>query len=133
MNTTRERAARELTEAMDDRFLKALADQTRIELIRQLLIAGSCCIGDIAEKFPQDRSVISRHLRVLLDAGLLRVTKEGRHVFYDLDGPVFLRRLEQILQKARNLVAICCPSELADPGETPPVTLHSITSGRKQS
>ena len=129
MTATREKAALELTEALDDRFLKALADQTRIGLIRHLLTGGPCCIGDIADKFPQDRSVISRHLRVLLDTGLVRVSKQGRHIFYDLDGPEFLRRLESILLKARNLVAICCPP---DPGATPLVTLQSISNARKK-
>lgn len=129
MKAIREKAAKELTQALDDRFLKALADPTRIDLIRQLLTGGPCCIGDLAEKFPQDRSVISRHLRVLLDAGLMRVTKQGRQVVYDLDGPEFLRRLESILEKARNLVALCCPP---DASATPLVTLQSISTGRKK-
>lgn len=128
MTMTRERAARELAEVLDDRFLKALADPTRVTLIRHLLVAGPSDIGTIAEKFPQDRSVISRHLRVLLDTGLARASKEGRQVVYDLDGPEFLRRLEDILQKTRNLVAICCPPE---PGGTSVPTLHSISSVRK--
>ncbi|MEW6209696.1 MAG: metalloregulator ArsR/SmtB family transcription factor [Acidobacteriota bacterium] len=130
MSKAREQAARELAQAMDDRFLKALADQTRIRLIRHLLIAGPCCIGDIADKFPQDRSVISRHLRVLLDARLARASREGRRIVYDLDGPAFLQRLEDILQKARTLVAICCPCE---PDQSPRVALthSSKTKGRK--
>ncbi len=128
MDKTRERAAHQLAEALDDRFLKALADPTRVSLIRQLLVAGPSDIGAIAEMFPQDRSVISRHLRVLLDAGLARASKQGRQVVYDLDGPEFLRRLEDILQKTRNLVAICCPPESSG---TSVVTLHSISSKRK--
>lgn len=107
--TTREKASRELATALDDKVLKALADPTRRDIARHLLVKGAADIAAIAAKFPQDRSVISRHLRMLSEAGIVRAKKDGRHVYYDLDGPQLLKRLEVILQKARALVAICCP------------------------
>jgi DNA-binding transcriptional ArsR family regulator len=98
-----------LVEALDDPLLKALADPTRSMLVRTLALIGPADIATIAEAYPQDRSVISRHLRVLHEAGLVRSSKEGRHVFYALDGPALVRRLEGLLALAKAAVSGCCP------------------------
>ena len=101
--------ARALDEALDDPLLKALADPTRCALLRTLVRLGPADIATIAEAYPQDRSVISRHLRVMHEAGVVRSAKEGRHVVYALDGPALVQRLERILAQAKALVGGCCP------------------------
>jgi ArsR family transcriptional regulator, zinc-responsive transcriptional repressor len=99
-----------LVRALEDPLLKALADPTRCMLVRTLVQLGPADIATIAEQFPQDRSVISRHLRVLHEVGVVRSGKEGRHVYYALDGPALVQRLEGLLIKAKALVAAgCCP------------------------
>jgi DNA-binding transcriptional ArsR family regulator len=98
-----------LAEAFEDPLLKALSDPTRCMLLRTLAQLGPADIATIAEAYPQDRSVISRHLRLLHEAGVVKSTKEGRHVFYALDGPALITRLEVLLAKAKVLVSGCCP------------------------
>ena len=55
--------------------LAALADPVRREIV-ELLAAGEAGAGEIAERFPVTRPAVSRHLRVLREAGL--VTSEVR-------------------------------------------------------
>jgi DNA-binding transcriptional ArsR family regulator len=55
--------------------LAALADPVRREIV-ELLAAGEAGAGEIAERFPVSRPAVSRHLRVLREAGL--VTSEIR-------------------------------------------------------
>lgn len=55
--------------------LAALADPVRREIV-ELLAAGEVGAGEIAERFPVSRPAVSRHLRVLREAGL--VTSEVR-------------------------------------------------------
>ena len=55
----------------------ALADPTR-RAILQRLAAGDCTVGDIAAQFPISQPAISRHLRVLEDAGLIEAGREGK-------------------------------------------------------
>ncbi len=55
--------------------LAALADPVRREIV-ELLATGERGAGEIAERFPVTRPAISRHLRVLREAGL--VTREVR-------------------------------------------------------
>src|SRR3954451_16303425 len=64
--------------------LAALADPTRREIIA-LLAAGERGAGQVAERFPVSRPAISRHLRVLREAGLVRVRVEGQRRVYALD------------------------------------------------
>jgi len=83
--------------------LGALADPIRREVI-DLLAAGELAAGDLADRFPVSRPAISRHLRVLREAGLVRVRTEGRHRFYALDpGP--LQELDTWLERYRELWA----------------------------
>ena len=83
--------------------LSALADPIRREVV-DLLAAGELAAGDLADRFPVSRPAISRHLRVLREAGLVRVRTDGRHRFYALDpGP--LRELDSWLERYRDLWA----------------------------
>src|SRR3954454_14807905 len=83
--------------------LAAIADPTRRELLA-LLAGGEISAGELAERFPVSRPAISRHLRVLREAGLVRVRSEGRRRLYVLD-PRPLRELDDWLEQYRDLWA----------------------------
>ena len=78
--------------------LKALSDPIRREILN-LLKAGRLSAGDIADHFPVTGASISRHLSVLKDADLIRDTREGKFVYYDLNVSV----LEEILLWVKDL------------------------------
>jgi DNA-binding transcriptional ArsR family regulator len=106
---SRDRAAARMVELLDSPFLRALTEPARLEVLRVLLVHGPGDIAAIAERLPQDRSVISRHLKTLEDAGVVRGQREGRHRVYALDAAGFIGHLERILEETRRLAAICCP------------------------
>ena|SRR5215469_9374578 len=62
----------------------ALADPTRRSVL-DLLRQGSLPAGRIAQVFPVSRPAISKHLRLLRRAELVRQRREGRHRFYQLN------------------------------------------------
>lgn len=107
---TRARAALGLTELLDSKLFKALCEPIRVEILKILTAKGRCDVSTIAKHFPQDSSVVSRHLAILHDAGIVRREKEGRHVFFELDGPAMVERMEKILDQFRTIVALCCPA-----------------------
>ena len=72
--------------------LKALADPIRREILN-LLKDGKLSAGEISERFPVTGASISRHLYVLKDADLIRDTREGKYIFYELNASV----LEEIM------------------------------------
>ena len=72
--------------------LRALADPTRREIL-ELLKAGRLSAGEIVEHFPVTGASISRHLSVLKEADLIRDTREGKFIYYELNAFV----LEEIM------------------------------------
>ncbi len=107
----RRRAAEELREIVDSKLLRALCEPVRVELAAFLTEAGPSDVTTVAAHFPQHSTVISRHLAILHDAGVLRRRKRGRHVYFEVDGPGVVERMEKILERFRNLVPHCCPAE----------------------
>lgn len=67
--------------------LRALADPIRREILN-LLKSGRMAAGDIAEHFSVTDASISRHLSVLKEADLIRCTREGKFLFYELNTSV---------------------------------------------
>src|SRR3954447_19146065 len=63
--------------------LTALADDTRRQIV-ELLAAGEQPAGAIAQTFPVSRPAVSRHLRVLREAGLVHVEPRGTQRVYAL-------------------------------------------------
>lgn len=103
METSREAAARQCVDVFDTGFFKALCEPARIAVLRELILLGRADIAAIAERLPQDRSVIARHLQQLAAASIVRAEKEGRHVFYEIDAQGVAERLEGILAITRLL------------------------------
>jgi DNA-binding transcriptional ArsR family regulator len=58
----------------------ALSDPIRLAIVERLLREGERSAGEIAEPFPVSKPAISKHLRVLEDAGLIerRVERQWR-------------------------------------------------------
>jgi DNA-binding transcriptional ArsR family regulator len=108
---TRERAAKQLREILNGRLFGALCEPVRVSLVEFLTIHGRSDIATIATAFPQDRSVISRHLSSLHGAGVVRREKVGRQVFFEVDGTSVVLRLEEILARFRRIVPLCCPPD----------------------
>ncbi len=102
---------------LDTRFLKALTDPTRVDIIKRLILLGACDVTTIAKGLSQDRSVISRHLNTLEQAGIAASRKQGRQVFYDLDGPYIVQKVSLILEALRPMAELCTPFETRIDGD----------------
>lgn len=72
--------------------MRALADPIRREILN-LLKNGRMSAGDIVDHFDVTGASISRHLSVLKEADLIRDTREGKFIFYELNASV----LEEIM------------------------------------
>ncbi|MBR6780164.1 MAG: winged helix-turn-helix transcriptional regulator [Clostridia bacterium] len=72
--------------------LRALADPIRREILN-LLKQGKLSAGEIVEHFNVTGAAVSRHLSVLKEAELIRDTREGKYIYYELNVSV----LEEIM------------------------------------
>ena len=68
--------------------LKALGHPTRLHIV-EMLQSGEHCVCEFVHCFEHDFSTVSKHLSVLLQAGLVVSDKRGKQVYYALsDGSV---------------------------------------------
>lgn len=80
-------------------IFQALSDPTRREIL-DLLRAAERSAGDVADRFPVSRPAISRHLRVLREAGLVVRRKKAQLRLYRLS-PEALREVDRWLDRYR--------------------------------
>ena len=101
---------------LDTRFLRALTDVTRVQIVKKLILLGTSDVGTIAAGLSQDRSVISRHLGTLEQARITRSRKVGRRVFHSIDGPYVVEKVTLILEALGPMAELCIPFQNMDDG-----------------
>lgn len=79
-----------------------LADPTRLELLWHLT-NGSATVGDLADRVAASRTAVSQHLAKLRLAGLVDVTRDGRHQHYSLRGGHLARLVREGLNHADHI------------------------------
>jgi DNA-binding transcriptional ArsR family regulator len=72
-------------------FLKALASKTRWQIVQELL-GGALTVGEIGNRLEATQYNVSKHVRVLRDAGIIKAVKRGKHVHCEIL-PAFRRRM----------------------------------------
>ena len=64
-------------------LFQALSDQTRLRIVRLLADSNEeACLCEIADSLDEPEYKLSRHLKILRQAGLLSAVKEGRWVYH---------------------------------------------------
>ena len=82
-------------------LLKVLADETRLSVLRKLL-DGPKHVGEINEELQVEQSLLSHHLKVLRDTGLVIAARQGKAVLYQL-APRF-----EAIQSGNSIHLGCC-------------------------
>lgn len=119
------------SEAAKHDVFQAIADPTRRQMLHLLGDREELPVNVISGHFPMSRTAVSKHLRILADAGLVKDRKVGRETRYRLD-PEPLQELkrwlayydrfwENKLALLRRLV-----EEDGSGNETPPAPLQAV-------
>jgi len=85
----------------------ALAHPARLEILRCLSRQQFCKCKDVVEALPLAQSTVSQHLKVLVDAGLVRAKHARPASQYSLNTEV----LAQLGRTTQSLVETCCASD----------------------
>ena len=80
---------------------QTLADPVRLQIVEALL-AGERAVNDIVERVPIHQSGVSRHLRILQEAGFVQMRPDGARRLYSLRPEPF-RELDAWVGRYRNL------------------------------
>ena len=95
-----------LDSLLSPQVFRALGDESRVEIFAWLARRREpASVSEVATCCPVDLSVVSRHLGVLRDAGLVEAHKEGRKVLYRLR----FQHLSKLLRQLADAIDACCP------------------------
>ena len=98
----------DLASLLEPRFFKALGDGNRIALLARLSsLCRPCTVSEIACCCPVDLSVVSRHLAILRDAGIVSAQRQGKEVHYTVRYDV----LADTFRRIAAAIHACCPQE----------------------
>lgn len=102
------------------KVLLALGDANRQHLLLEMMRMGQCGgvrVGAIAGRTHLSRPAVSHHIRILKDAGILRLRREGTKNYYNFDADMAaIDRLIRMLAHAKSIVQQR-PEDLAAAGE----------------
>jgi len=93
----------------------SLNNETRLTILRFIDINGAVCVCDIESAFGMIQSRISRHLKILKEAGFLRVERKGRWAYYSIRSPLdkfrqdILKELSYLEMVVPEFVGRCTP------------------------
>jgi len=83
--------------------LRAMSDETRLRMLK-LLLEKDICVCEMKEILTKSESQISRHLKILMDAGFLKRWNEGRCVVYVADKANDNRYCRALLEVLANVL-----------------------------
>lgn len=99
-------------------IFQALGDENRLRIV-EALRAGEACVCELQADLGLGQSLLSHHLRVLREAGVVRDRREGRWVHYALAGDA-VRELEAYLRGLRGDAELAGPRGQACPPSSSP-------------
>lgn len=85
--------------------LAALSHPARIEIIKHLSASDSCCCREVVDRFDLAQSTVSQHLKILVEAGLVRFEPDRQRSRYAVDREA----LAETSASLNALVTSCCP------------------------
>lgn len=88
------------------RQLKALSDPKRLK-IADMLSCGEICACGILDYFQITQPTLSHDMKVLMDVGIVTSRREGKNIYYSLDGDNLhnlLQMLDRIFKKKENCI-----------------------------
>jgi DNA-binding transcriptional ArsR family regulator len=72
-------------------LLAALSHPARLAILRHLSGHGTCCCKEVVDRLDLAQSTVSQHLKILVEAGLVRFTPERPRSRYAIDRAALAR------------------------------------------
>ena len=69
-------------------MFQALSDPARLRIV-EMMKSGECSVGDIVDRMEIQQSGVSRHLRILAEAGIVQMRPDGQRRLYSLRREAF--------------------------------------------
>ena len=116
------------------RAFHALADRKRLEIVR-LLTNGERCVCELTDVVGARQSLLSFHLKILREAGLVRNRRRGKWMYYSLNYDT-IEKMQAIIGSVadgrEHLESCCCESLCCPTGKEPEMQTMQTMQTRKE-
>jgi ArsR family transcriptional regulator len=86
--------------------LSALSHPARIAILRHLSMSGCSCCKDVVQSIELAQSTVSQHLKILVEAGLVRYRPDRQRSRYEIDHDA----VAELSSAVSGLLQSCCAS-----------------------
>ena len=86
------------------RIFKVISDTNRLKIL-EMLRSGELCQCEIVPLIDQSQPTVSRHLRLLEEAGLIRSKRDGVRMFYEVTDPHIYNVIDAIDEHMTELIS----------------------------
>lgn len=94
----------QLLEQVAERF-RLLGDATRLAILRTLLNDGELNVGELVERLQMSQANVSKHLRMLYDAGVVARRPHGTAAYYQVSDPTVVQLCDVVCDRLRHQFA----------------------------
>ncbi|GIW18175.1 MAG: metalloregulator ArsR/SmtB family transcription factor [Tepidiforma sp.] len=89
-----------LLEPVAERF-RILGDATRLAILRTLMLEGELNVSQLVDRLEMSQANISKHLKILADAGIVARRAEGTAAFYRVTDPTLTTLCDLVCGRLR--------------------------------
>ncbi|MDZ7728703.1 MAG: metalloregulator ArsR/SmtB family transcription factor [Dehalococcoidia bacterium] len=89
-----------LMDAVAERF-RALGDPTRLAIVEALVFEGESNVSELVQHLGASQANVSKHLRILHDAGFVARRQEGTSVYYRVEDPGIIQLCDIVCARIR--------------------------------
>ena len=82
-------------------ILRAVNHEYRQQMLKIIETEGSITVTDLYVKLHEEQSVVSQHLRILREAGIVKAVRNGKYIYYEVNRP----KIDSIQTCIGNLLA----------------------------
>ncbi len=73
------------------KLFKALADENRMRMLREIAATGECTCSQVVEASSISQATVSHHIKILIESGLLHDRREGQFCHLSVNRELFAR------------------------------------------
>ncbi|HED32630.1 MAG TPA: metalloregulator ArsR/SmtB family transcription factor [Gammaproteobacteria bacterium] len=84
-----------------EQLFRMLADNTRLRSLMLIQLEGELCVCELTHSLALSQPMVSRHLSLLKDAGLVNARREGQWMYYSIN-PALEPWMVTVLQETAN-------------------------------
>ena len=91
-------------------LLRCICDETRFEILTLLQKDGELCVGDFVTEMKRDQPLISHHLKILRECGIVKSRYEGKKVIHTISNKQISKLIEDITAASKKIPSLCSES-----------------------